>query len=79
MDGRELLAFASNDYLGLANDPALVEAVRDAASRWGIGAGASHLICGHFAPHDALETELTTLGVACVRADYGTYSEWLFA
>ena len=56
--GREVVAFASNDYLGLANHPAIVAAVRDAAARWGVGAGASHLICGHCAAHDALEAEL---------------------
>jgi len=54
---RTLLAFASNDYLGLANAPALIAAARDAALRWGIGAGASHLIVGHAAAHAALEDE----------------------
>ena len=58
VDGRELVAFASNDYLGLAHHPDVVAAARDGAARWGAGAGASHLICGHFAPHAALETEL---------------------
>ena len=58
VDGREVVAFASNDYLGLANHPAVVAAARDAAARWGVGAGASHLVCGHFAAHDALEAEL---------------------
>ena len=58
VDGRELVAFASNDYLGLARHPDVVAALRDGAARWGAGAGASHLICGHFAPHAALETEL---------------------
>src|SRR5688572_5976374 len=56
--GRELIAFASNDYLGLANHPHVVAAARDAAARWGVGAGAAHLVCGHFAPHVALETEI---------------------
>jgi len=55
---REVVAFASNDYLGLANHPAVVAAARDAAGRWGVGAGASHLVCGHTAAHDALEAEL---------------------
>ena len=55
---REVVAFASNDYLGLANHPAVVAAARDAAGHWGVGAGASHLICGHTTAHDALETEL---------------------
>ena len=58
VDGRELLSFASNDYLGLANHPDVIAAVRDGAARWGAGAGASHLVCGHFAPHEALEDEL---------------------
>ena len=68
VDGRELIAFASNDYLGLANDPAVVAAARDAASRWGVGAGASHLICGHFAPHEALEAELAGFVAPCAAA-----------
>ena len=55
VDGRTLVAFASNDYLGLASDPAVVAAARAAALRWGVGAGASHLVCGHMAPHAALE------------------------
>jgi 8-amino-7-oxononanoate synthase len=58
VDGREVVAFASNDYLGLARHPDVVAAVRDGAARWGAGAGASHLVCGHFAPHAALEAEL---------------------
>jgi 8-amino-7-oxononanoate synthase len=79
VDGRELVAFASNDYLGLANDPALVAAVRDAASRWGVGAGASHLICGHFAPHDALEAELATFIAPCAGARALTFSSGYLA
>jgi len=58
VDGRRLIAFASNDYLGLANHPDVVAAAREGAARWGAGAGASHLVCGHFAPHAALEAEL---------------------
>jgi len=58
VDGREVVAFASNDYLGLASHPEVIAAVREGAARWGAGAGASHLVCGHFAPHAALEDEL---------------------
>ena len=55
---REVVAFASNDYLGLANHSAVAAAARDAVGHWGVGAGASHLICGHASAHDALETEI---------------------
>ncbi|HAS50788.1 MAG TPA: 8-amino-7-oxononanoate synthase [Gammaproteobacteria bacterium] len=58
VDGRELISFCSNDYLGLANDPAVVEAARAGATTWGIGGGASHLVSGHLAPHEALEERL---------------------
>ena len=58
VDGRELVGFASNDYLGLSTDPALAEAAAAAARRWGVGAAASHLLGGHHAPHEALESEL---------------------
>lgn len=52
------LAFCSNDYLGLASHPALIEAVCTGAQRYGVGAGASHLISGHSAAHHALEEAL---------------------
>jgi len=68
VDGRPMLAFASNDYLGLANDPAVVAAAREAALRWGVGAGASHLVCGHAAPHQALEDELAAFVAPCTGA-----------
>jgi 8-amino-7-oxononanoate synthase len=57
-DGHKLLSFGSNDYLGLASDPAVIAAARDAASRWGVGAGSSHLVGGHMSPHDWLEQKL---------------------
>lgn len=53
-----LLSFCSNDYLGLANDPRIVDAFCVAAREHGVGAGASHLITGHNAVHSALEEEL---------------------
>lgn len=58
VDNRELISFCSNDYLGLANDPALIEAARRGAAQWGVGCGASHLVSGHLAPHEALEQRL---------------------
>ncbi|HEX4870330.1 MAG TPA: 8-amino-7-oxononanoate synthase, partial [Moraxellaceae bacterium] len=58
VDGRELLNFCSNDYLGLAADPRLTAAFTAAAQRWGTGSGASHLVCGHSVEHHALEEEL---------------------
>ena len=74
VDGREMLAFASNDYLGLANDPAVVAAARAGVDRWGVGAGASHLICGHFAAHEALEAELAAFVRPCRGARALTFS-----
>jgi 8-amino-7-oxononanoate synthase len=56
--GRSFVSFASNDYLGLANDPRVIEAARSGALRFGVGAGASHLLYGHNAAHDALEHAL---------------------
>jgi len=58
VDGREVLAFCSNDYLGLANHPRIVEAAIEAASRYGVGEGASHLLTGHSAVHERLEEKL---------------------
>jgi 8-amino-7-oxononanoate synthase len=60
IDGRELLAFCSNDYLGLAAHPAVIEALREGAARNGVGSGASHLISGHHQAHEALEEALAT-------------------
>ena len=57
-DGRELVDFSSNDYLGLARHPALAAAMAKCAARTGAGSGASHLITGHGAEHDRLEEEL---------------------
>ena len=58
VDGRRFVSFASNDYLGLAADANVVEAARAGALRWGAGAGASHLVCGHQSPHAELEARL---------------------
>ncbi len=58
IDGKSMLAFCSNDYLGLAADPRVVEALRDGALRYGAGSGASHLISGHSQAHGLLEERL---------------------
>ena len=79
VDGRELVTFASNDYLGLANHPAIVAAARDGAARWGAGAGASHLVCGHFAPHAALEAELAAFVQPCAGAVAVSFSSGYLA
>lgn len=55
---RSLLSFCSNDYLGLANHPKVIEAFKNAANKYGVGSGASHLVCGHSYEHHALEEEL---------------------
>jgi 8-amino-7-oxononanoate synthase len=58
VDGREYLAFCSNDYLGLANHPRIVKAAVEAAERHGVGQGASHLLSGHSVVHERLESAL---------------------
>ncbi|MBI1195384.1 MAG: 8-amino-7-oxononanoate synthase [Gammaproteobacteria bacterium] len=58
IDGQTLLAFCSNDYLGLANHPNVVAALKDGANRYGVGSGASHLVSGHSRVHEELETAL---------------------
>lgn len=58
VDEKPYLAFCSNDYLGLANHPQLISALQNGAQQWGAGAGAAHLVSGHFAPHHQLEMQL---------------------
>ena len=58
VDGRTLVNFASNDYLGLAQHPALREALVRGAAEWGVGATASHLLGGHRRAHERLERKL---------------------
>ncbi|MCK9397019.1 MAG: 8-amino-7-oxononanoate synthase [Methylobacter sp.] len=58
IDGRAVVNFCSNDYLGLANHPDVLEAFKAGADRYGVGSGSAHLICGHSAAHHALEEEL---------------------
>ena len=58
IDGKQLINFCSNDYLGLANHPEVVKAFKKAADVYGVGSGASQLVTGHQHPHHALEEEL---------------------
>ncbi len=58
VQGQRLLAFASNDYLGLANHPAIAAALAEGAQRWGVGSGASHVVSGHLQPVAELEEAL---------------------
>ena len=58
VDGRDYVAFCSNDYLGLAAHPELVAAAREGAGIYGVGSGASHLILGHTRAHHDLEDAL---------------------
>ena len=57
---RELKAFCSNDYLGLANHPEIANALSEGAQKYGVGSGASHLISGHSIAHDLLEARLAS-------------------
>ena len=58
VDGRTLLSFCSNDYLGLAADPEVIAALQKGADQYGVGSGAAHLVIGHSSAHHALEEEL---------------------
>jgi len=58
IDGRDVVAFASNDYLGLANHPELVASLAEGGRRYGVGSGGSHLLGGHSRAHALLEDTL---------------------
>jgi len=60
VDQRKLHTFCSNDYLGLANHPELIQALAEGANLYGVGSGASHLISGHNIAHDLLEKKLAS-------------------
>jgi glycine C-acetyltransferase len=61
IDGREVINFSSNNYLGLANHPALREAAKAAIDRYGCGSGASRLISGNMTLHEELESKIAEL------------------
>jgi 8-amino-7-oxononanoate synthase len=58
IDGKKVLNFCSNDYLGLANHPEIVNAFKRGVDKYGVGSGSAHLICGHNKTHHQLEEEL---------------------
>lgn len=58
IDGKQLINFSSNDYLGLANHPEVIKSFNKATESYGVGSGSAHLICGHSHSHQALEEEL---------------------
>ncbi|RDH89242.1 MAG: 8-amino-7-oxononanoate synthase [endosymbiont of Seepiophila jonesi] len=58
VDGRPMLSFCSNDYLGLANHPEVIRALQQGAGRYGVGSGSAHLISGHSRAHEELEEAL---------------------
>ncbi len=58
LDGKTYINFSSNDYLGLANHPAVHQAYADGLASYGVGSGASRLICGNFEPQESLEKAL---------------------
>src|SRR5680860_1059106 len=57
-DGRPVVSFASNDYLGLTQHPAVVAAAHAALDRWGAGSGAARLVVGSRPVHSELESAL---------------------
>lgn len=67
IDGHSFLSFSSNDYLGLRQHPAVIAAAQRSAARYGVGAGASHLLGGHVTTHHQLEKKLADF-VGCPRA-----------
>ena len=84
VDGRRVLSLSSNNYLGLANHPALIEAAVAAARELGVGAGASRLISGSMRLHHELEERLAAFkgAEACLlfpsgyQANLGVISAW---
>lgn len=68
VDGRDIVGFASNDYLGLAAHPALVAAQAEGAQRYGAGSGGSHLLGGHSRAHAKLEDDLAAFAGGFVDA-----------
>ncbi|GAB6846877.1 8-amino-7-oxononanoate synthase [Paraburkholderia kururiensis] len=73
VDGRDMIGFASNDYLGLAAHPQLVAAIAEGAQRYGAGSGGSHLLGGHSRAHAQLEDDLAAFAGRFVDAPRALY------
>ncbi|CAM2191301.1 8-amino-7-oxononanoate synthase [Paraburkholderia kururiensis] len=73
VDGRDMIGFASNDYLGLAAHPQLVAAIAEGAQRYGAGSGGSHLLGGHSRAHAQLEDDLAAFAGGFVDAPRALY------
>lgn len=58
IDGKKVLSFCSNDYLGLANHPDVIKSFKQAVDNYGVGSGSAHLVSGHSVEHHLLEEEL---------------------
>ena len=71
-DGRRLVSFSCNDYLGLSSHPALADAARDAIAQYGVGAGASRLVTGNHPLYDALESRLARLKGTAATCVFGS-------
>ncbi len=72
IEGRKLISMASNNYLGLANHPAIKQAAIKAIEQWGVGAGAARLISGTMRPHQQLEEDLAHFKQVEAALTFGT-------
>ena len=72
IEGRQFISMASNNYLGLANHPAVNQAAIEAIEQWGVGAGAARLIAGTMTPHHQLERDLAQFKQVEAALTFGT-------
>ncbi|MCY4613213.1 MAG: 8-amino-7-oxononanoate synthase [Nitrospira sp.] len=72
IEGRRFISMASNNYLGLANHPAIKRAAVEAIERWGVGAGAARLMSGTMTPHHQLEQDLAQFKQVEAALTFGT-------
>ena len=72
IEGRQFISMASNNYLGLANHPAVNRAAIEAIEQWGVGAGAARLMSGTMTPHHQLEQDLARFKQVEAALTFGT-------